>query len=289
MTVRGRSGARPEQVRFDFCQRWTNGRESYRPAGETITVREFGVDIISDADSKDFVARHHYAPNSPPQILSVGLFRRKGVQASELVGVCRFSVPMNQAAVPKHTGQDAAHGCELGRLVLLEEVAANGESYFVSRALRALSEEKPHMRAVVSYCDPVPRYRKDGSEFKRGHIGTCYQALNARHVGRAKARTLTMTNDGDVISERTLSKFRRDERGAEYAYRQLLQAGCPKRKPGEDRGEYLVRAVKEGGLRKLKHPGNLVYTWAIGSPAERRARRLMLPDAIPYPKLHCAA
>jgi hypothetical protein len=273
------------QQRFEFCQRWTKGREFYRPAGEPIRVTEFGVERISDSESKVFVADHHYAPNSPPQILSMGLFRKTGVRRSRLVGVCRFSVPMNQRAIPKHTGQAPRNGCELGRLVLLDEIAANGESFFVARALKGLAAEKPHIHAVVSYCDPMPRHRADGTAFKRGHIGTCYQALNARHVGRAKPRTLLMTRDGQVISERALSKLRNDESGSAYVYRQLLSAGCQRRKAGEATTDYLERAIKEGGLRKTRHPGNLVYSWAIGGPRNRRTRQQQLPEALPYPKL----
>ena len=277
------------QLEMRFCQRWTRGRDVYRPAGEPIRVSEFGIDGISDADSKAFVAAHHYAPNSPPQILSMGLFRKTSFSRSRLVGVCRFSVPMNQRAVPKHTGHAPGNGCELGRLVLLDEVAANGESFFVARALKALATEKPHIHAVVSYCDPVPRYRADGTEFKRGHIGTCYQALNARHVGRAKARTLLMTRDGQVLSERSLSKLRNGERGADYAYRQLLSVGCQARKAGEDIHDYIERAIKSGGLQRTRHPGNLVYSWVIGGRREKRQRQQRLPDALPYPKLKSVA
>lgn len=266
------------------CQRWRRGRELYRPAGEPINRREFGIEIIGDTDSKAFIAAHHYAPNSPPQILSVGLFRKNGFGGSRLVGVCRFSVPINQAAVPKHTGQKPGNGCEVGRLVLLDEVEANGESYFVSRAFRVLAEQKPHLKAVVSYCDPIPRFTATGVQYKRGHIGTCYQALNARHVGRAKPRTLLLGPDGRVISERTISKLRGGERGAAYAYRQLLDAGCPIKNPREDINQYLVRAIAEGGLRQIRHPGNLVYSWVLGSRTERQRRRQQLPAAVSYPK-----
>lgn len=283
-STRDRRMTGPAMQQLSFCQRWTNGRDSYRPAGEPIRASEYHTDLITDAAAKHFIAQHHYATSSPPQVLSVGLFHKRRSAHSRLVGVCRFSVPMNQFAVPKHTGHEASNGCELGRLVLLDEVAANGESFFVSRALKALAVEKPHIHAVVSYCDPLPRTRADGTLFKRGHVGTCYQALNARHVGRAKPRTLVMTRDGQVLSERTLSKLRNDERGSAYAYRQLLRAGCPTRNFGEPTTEYLKRALDEGDLQRVRHPGNLVYSWVIGCRKARRERARRLPDALPYPK-----
>lgn len=269
---------------LSLCQRWKRGREYYRPGRETIRVREYGIDIVSDRKARHFIAEHHYAPNSPPQTLSVGLFRKVGVTESRLVGIARFSVPMNQHAVPKHTGQEPGHGCELGRLVLLDEVPGNGESYFLARAMRVLRQERPNIRAVVSYCDPVARYRQDGTLFKRGHIGICYQALNARHVGRAKPRTLLMTRSGHVLSERSVSKFKHRERGEAYAYRQLLKAGCPERNLGEDREVYLERALREGGVVRQRHPGNLVYCWAVGSARDRKVARSRMPPAQIYPK-----
>jgi len=86
--------------------------------------------------------------------LSVGLF---DAQRAELVGVVVFGVPMNQRVVPARLGVPASEGVELSRLVLLDHIPGNAESWFVARAFRALREEKPEVRGVVSYCDPVPR------------------------------------------------------------------------------------------------------------------------------------
>lgn len=267
-----------------LCQRWRERRERYRPAGERIIPSRFGVDVVSDRTATAFIAAHHYATSSPPQILSVGLFEAHGVRGPRLVGVCRFSVPMSQRAIPSRTGQEAGSGCELGRLVLLDEVAGNGESFFVSRAFRLLASEKPHIRTVLSYSDPVPRYRRDGTLWKPGHIGCVYQALNARFVGRSAARTLLMTDEGTVVSERALSKIRNDERGARYAYEQLRQLGAPARGALETGREYVERVTALDLFRRLRHPGNLAYTWALGSRSTRRLVERSMPPALPYPK-----
>lgn len=266
-----------------LCQRWDDRRDRYRPAGERIQPDRYGVDVISDRVAMEYIAAHHYARTAPPQILSVGLFDAKAVGPPVLCGVARFSVPMNQAAIPARTGQPPEHGCELGRLVLHEDVPGNGESYFVARAFRLLLQEKPTVRTVISYSDPVPRYRSDSSLFKPGHIGVVYQALNACYLGRSAARTLLMANE-TVVSDRALSKLRNDERGAGYVYEQLRNLGAPPITFGESGREYVSRVAALPIFRKFRHPGNLTYAWALGSKSNRQAVRGGMPRALPYPK-----
>jgi hypothetical protein len=273
----------PQQ--FTLCQRWDRQRDRYRPAGETIRPHLYGVEVIDDRAAIEFIATHHYARTSPPQMLSVGLFESGGFERARLVGVCRFSVPMNQAAVPARTGQPPEAGCELGRLVLVDSVPGNGESFFVARAFRLLRTERPRMRTVVSYSDPVPRFRADGSMVKPGHLGCVYQALNARYLGRSSARTLLVAPDGTVVSERSLSKLRNDERGADYAYRQLRALGAPPLAPTESGRKYVARVTALPLFRRMRHPGNLTYAWGLGGRHERARVEAGMPAALPYPRL----
>ncbi len=267
-----------------LCQRWRERRDRYRPDGERIEPSRYGVDVISDKAAAAFVAEHHYAPNVPPQVLSVGLFDAHAIGAPRLAGVCVFSVSMNQRAIPARAGQPANRGCELGRLVLLDEVPSNGESWFVSRAFRLLRQEKPHLVAVVSYSDPLPRRRSDGSLFKVGHIGTVYQALGARFVGRSSPRTLLIAHNGTVVSERSLSKLRNDERGAGYAYDQLRALGAPAIETRESGAAYVARVTSLPVFRRVAHPGNFTYVWGVGTRRERQAVAAGMPPALPYPK-----
>lgn len=250
------------------CQRWHARRSSYRPAGEPIDPRRFGVDLIDEAPARAFVQAHHYSATMPAACVRVGLFRHLPHRAEELVGVAVFSVGVQPKAMLTHAG--TAAGLELGRLVLLDDVEANGESWFVSRAFRLLQSERPELRAVLSYSDPVPRTTTTGHLVMPGHVGTVYQALSARHVGHSAARWLWLAPDGRVVSERSLSKIRQEDRGAAYALAQLIGWGAPK------------RALREGPFRRVKHPGNIAYVWAVG--AERKATEAAFPAARPYPK-----
>lgn len=263
-------------------QRWRARREWRVPSGGVIDTRRYGVDIITEREAKAFVVDHHYSGSYPAARLAVGLFERRGaVRQSELVGVAVFGVPMNQRVVPRYLGVEANQGIELSRLVLLDRVPGNGESWFVARAFRLLRHEKPEVVGVVSYCDPVERRTASGQILMPGHVGIIYQALNGIYRGRGSARTLWLSAEGTVISERTVSKLRQGDQGAEYAERQLLSVGVPKRKAGENAGRWLSRIKDSGALKAMRHPGNHVYAFGL---TKGMRQNLGCSEAALYPK-----
>jgi len=262
------------------CQRWTERRARYRPAGERIQPAEYDVDVLDEGPARRFVEAHHYSGSYPAARCRVGLFRR-----AQLVGVAVFSVPAGPAVVGKwlpHVG-GALAGVELGRLVLLDDVPGNGESWFLARAFRELRRELPDVRGVVSFSDPYPRRTQAGAEVMPGHVGVVYQALNGRHIGRTNRATLYLDRAGRVVSPRALSKLRTDDQGAAYAYRALLEAGAPARRPLEGGPEYVRRALTEGPFRRVRHPGCLAYSWPVGGRDVANSHRASLP-ALPYPR-----
>lgn len=262
------------------CQRWRDGRARYRPAGEVFNTARASVQEIDEAAAKPFTVRHHYEHSYPAARFQAGLFVRNRFELERLVGVAVFSVPMSQGVIPRwFEGLAAARGALLGRLVLLDEVESNAESWFVARAFRLLKEKLGSVDGVLSYCDPVERLNAAGERVKPGHVGTVYQALNAAYLGLARARTEILSRDGRVFSQRALSKLRNEESGARYAYEQLRELGAPERKPFESGKTYAERALREGGFRKARHPGNHTYAWWLGA---RRARPAW--PSMPYPK-----
>lgn len=251
------------------CQRWSERRERYRPSGERIDPSRYTVAISEQSPARAFVETHHYSGSWVAARLSVGLYQDRGpVWSPELVGVCVFSVPMQPAALTAHL---AGPGVELGRLVLLDEVPGNGESWFVARAFRLLRSELGLCR-VLSYSDPLRRVREDGSEVCPGHIGIVYQALNATYRGRSSARWLHLDRVGRTISGRALGKIRAQDRGCVAAERDLVARGAPARVWGEEPAAWLARVLPT--FRRVYHPGNHVYTWGsahAGQPYPRRA------------------
>lgn len=255
-------------------QRWRAGRASYRPAGEPIRTRDYEVaSITTDNPAKDFVLEHHYSGSFPAARFRFGLYR-----AQRLVGVAVFSQPLGDGVVAP-LRCDPEEAAELGRFVLLNDVPANGESWFIARAFELL--RRKGMAGVVSFADPVARNDAEGRRVFPGHIGTIYQATNAVYAGRSTARTLRLLPDGTVFSARAQQKIRKLERGWKYAAEQLVVAGADE--PWLDTLAWL-REWMPRVTRTLRHPGNHRYLFGLTSAAKRR-----LPPSCPYPKVEVAA
>lgn len=249
---------------FGQCQRWRNGRDRYRPAGELFDHRHASVQRIDTATAKSFICEHHYSGSYPATRLNVGLFVKKPFEKEVLAGCAAFSVPMTQAVIPSLLdGLHPSLGVELGRFVLLDSVEANGETWTLARAFRLLREALPEIRGVVSYCDPLPRYSKTGELVKKGHVGTIYKAFNARHRGRSAPRTLLLAPDGSVANGRALSKLRNGESGAGYVERALRSMGADPRRLSETGAEYVARLIGGGFFRRVRHPGNMAFSWSF--------------------------
>jgi hypothetical protein len=260
----------------DRSQRWRDRRARYVPATSEIDPRALSVDVIDTVrDAAPFVKAHHYAGSMPVSRLSVGLFRNGRGGRADLVGVCVFAVPINNASVPKSAGLDQPRAaCDLGRLVLLDDVGGNGESFLVSRAFRLLRREKPEIISVISYADPVRRVDANGQIFLPGHVGSLYAVMGSRYVGRSSPRTDLILPDGRPISSRAISKIRNGETGQRYAIDDLIRAGARSPSIGEDRGAWLAAIEREGIVHRRRHPGNHIYLFPLTKAAKIAARRI---------------
>ena len=256
------------------CQRWRERRDSYRPAGETIDPSRYHVEpIAQDRVAKAFVQAHHYSGSYPAARFRSGLF-----EGSELVGVAVFSVPCAARVLEAAFGADAGRdSVELGRFVLLDRVPANGETFFLSRALRALKREG--VAGVLSFSDPCPRTTADGRTTFAGHLGTIYQAASAVYLGQAPKRTIRLLPDGRTFSARTISKIRAGEKGWRYGAEILEDLGAPAAPTELEARRCWLREWLPALTRTLRHPGNHRYAWKV-------ARGVELPEINPqaYPK-----
>lgn len=253
-------------------QRWRQGRASYRPSREVIRPAEFEVAPIADErEAKEFITLHHYSRSYPAARRRFGLYRR-----NQLVGCAVFSNPTNTKTLTNVFDVEPIMLVELGRLVLLDEVEANAESWFVSRCFNHLRREG--MVGVVSFSDPVPRAATSGRVVAPGHCGIVYQSLSACYLGRSSPRSLHLLPDGRVLSERAIQKIRKGERGWRYAATLLEEFGATSAPTG-DKSEWLACWLARL-TRKLPHTGNHKYAWAL----EKAARKL-LPPSLPYPKV----
>ena len=259
-----------------WCQRWRERRDLYRPKGEVIQTRSYEVaPIASDREARAFVTRHHYSGTYVAARLRCGLYHR-----SALVGVAVLSQPPSQAALEAAL-PFSAERCELGRFVLLDEVPANGESWFLARLYEQARAEG--FEAIVAHSDPEPRHAPNGAVLFGGHVGTIYQASNARYTGRSRASTWRLFADGSVFSARAWTKLRQRQRGYRSALEQLVNHGAAEPGPNALRSEEAWRAWVRGAVSAVtsayRHPGTHRYVWALDKRLQRH-----LPPARRYPK-----
>jgi hypothetical protein len=256
-------------------QGWEGGESRWRGAGEPIRTAEYEVDELhSDGVPKHFILAHHYLGSYPAARFRFGLYRRE-----QLVGVAVFSHPCNDRVLTlAFPDASATASVELGRFVLLDEVPGNGETWFLGRCFESL--RRRGLYGVVSFSDPVPRTRRDGSRVMPGHVGTIYQAHNGAYLGRGTARTLAILPDGRSFHARAASKIRATDRGWQSSATPLIEHGADP--PWEDRAAWLRHWTDpaRGIVRTLRHPGNHRYAWIL-----HRRHRGRLPASLPYPKM----
>lgn len=261
------------------CQRWNAGRHSWRHASEGGFDRSrYDVAAIpDDTTAERFVVTHHYTHSYVAALLRFGLYER-----AALVGVVVLSGGTNRLTLENPLPDLDAYreSAELGRLVLLDRVPANAESYFVARAFELAAAEG--LRGVISFSDPLPRTTLDGEIVMPGHVGIVYQALSAAYLGRGTPRSLWETPEGTVIDARSQQKVRAREAGYPEVVAELVRFGARPLEAGEDSRAWLRRAKADARIRVVRHPGNHRYGWRLGA---RRSRWTFgLPVQPQYPK-----
>lgn len=231
------------------CQRWRERTHSWRYTSEGgFDPDRYVVAAIPEASARQFVLTHHYAQTFVAARRCYGLY--DGVL---LVGAAVLSVPGGPSVLRAAFDRidHDAEGAELGRFVLLDEVPADAETWFLARAFRLA--RMTGIRAIVSFCDPMPRVASDGRVIFPGHRGAIYQAASAIYTGRTKPETVYLLPDTRLLHRRSLTKLPKVE--------QLL---------------------RRAGATPAHHPGNHRYCFALD-----RGVRLRYPS-LDYPKSEAA-
>lgn len=288
-TGAGRGGA-VSAARDMPCLRWRDRRHSWRRTSEGgFDPGRYGIDVVGQPAAKAFVERHHYAGTFVSDRLRYGLFDLE--DGGRLVGVAVLSVPGGSSKVLTSVFPRLAPGeesLELGRLVLLDEVASNGESFMVGEVLRLAA--RAGIRGVVSFSDPVARFDQDDRRVMPGHWGCTYQACNAVPVGRSWKRTHWVLPDGTFFSPVRMQKIRDQASGHEYAERLLIRWGARPMRAFEDPKAWLAEALRaacrdrDGNPRKFTHPGCIRYAWRTGETRAQRRAVHIAPEPTGYPK-----
>lgn len=264
-------------------QRWDSRTPVYRPSGEPINTRLYEVvELHSDAVCREFVEKHHYSRSYPAARRRFGLYR-----GNVLCGIAVFSVAFHHvmaasfsALLPPDVVRQRT--VELGRLVLLDEVPANGESWFVAECFARLRREG--FEGVMSMSDPCPRRNGEGIIVFPGHIGTVYQSLNAAYTGRSRQSLIRLLPDGTVLHSRTLQKILTHCQGWRYSAELLVQHGAPEVSEAWSRAELTEWAIEwvPRVTTRMMHGGNHRYVWLLH---RGRHVRKLVPMGQSYPKV----
>jgi hypothetical protein len=267
-------------------QRWRDGTDSWHPAHEGgFNPDRFDVAPIDHAAAAAFVRQHHYAATWPSVTLAYALHDHSG-DRPVLAGIIARGMPTDDRVLtnpfPSLVPNDES--LEWSRLVLVDDVPANGESRFAARAFELAAAHG--IRGIVTFADPLARSSRTPAGpalVKPGHIGIVYQALNMSYLGRATPRTLRVLPDGTVLTARAISKVRTGERGAGGVISRLVQLGAPRPDGQLDPAAWLDVAFDAIGAYRQRHPGNYRYAVRIGTRSQRTRTIIAMPAAA-YPK-----
>jgi hypothetical protein len=140
-------------------------------------------------DIRDFIETHHYSKNVNGVKVTLCL---KATYNSTIVGAMLFG-QMSTTAWKKF-GATENEVLELRRLVLLDDVERNGESFFIGWAIRYIKKNLKAVKRLVSYADPM-----------FGHTGVVYKATNFKYIGKSGTdKGYLDTETGKVYHSRAL-------------------------------------------------------------------------------------
>lgn len=166
-------------------------------------MEDYKIERINASIAKDYIRANHYSHgchNGPSPCY--GLFDN-----GNLIGVLMFATPCSENVRASVFGEEYKDWVtELHRLHILDVTPKNTESWFISRCLKLLKQDKPQIRAVISFSDST-----------EGHEGTIYKATNAYRCGHTGSTTFYVDSDGRLRHPRqngvNISKEMAEERG----------------------------------------------------------------------------
>jgi hypothetical protein len=240
------------------------------------------VDQLDEATAAAFVRHHHYSSSWPSARLRYGLHDLRS--DAQLVGVIVLGVPMSKGVLTNPL-EPYTESLELSRLVLLDEVPANAESWFCAEAFRRAAATG--VRGVVAFSDPEPRWRTTPAgreQVKPGHVGIVYQALNFAYLGRGTRRSLVLLPDATALSARAMAKVTGGEQGRDGVINRLVDLGASRPQLGEDPAAWLHAALRQIGASRIAHKGNHRYAIRVGRTRAERTRVQIGLAAAAYPK-----
>ena len=147
-----------------------------------MSFEDYEVVKIPCKQAKEYIIKNHYSHgchNAPSPCY--GLFK-----SGELIGVLMFATPCSEAVRSSIWGVNHKDSViELHRLHILDVTPKNAESWFISRCIALLKQDRPKTRGIISFSDTT-----------QGHSGTIYQATNFYFIGKTSSATFYLDDTG---------------------------------------------------------------------------------------------
>lgn len=142
----------------------------------------YTVKLIPASLAKEYIRKNHYSHgchNGPSPCY--GMFEEES-----LIGVLMFATPCSENVRSSVFGPEHKDKVtELHRLHIMDITPRNAESWFIARCLKLIKEDKPSIKAVISFSDTTV-----------GHEGTIYKATNAYRIGATGSAVFYVDADG---------------------------------------------------------------------------------------------
>jgi len=206
---------------------------------------QYKVKLIPNNRAIELIVKHHYTHKCPSIKYSFGMF-----YGHRLVGACTYGTTFKNNVKGICGDEYADNVLELTRLVLLDFVEHNAESWFISKTLTYLRQHTD-TKILISYAD---------SAF--GHNGTIYQATNWIYSGKSVHNHYRL-EDGTIVHSRSTYDHKKGETMQDF-WDKHPNAISVKSKP-KFRYVYLL-----GKNRQEKRELKSKYMWAdLPYPKER--------------------
>lgn len=148
-------------------------------------------------DEVDWMIKAHYLGRWPGVVVANHVMTVAGFPA----GACIWALP------PRETNRRYGVNCwELARLWIDDDVPRNAETWFISKCVKWIVNNRPDVHCLVSYADPSV-----------GHQGTIYKAANWQADGRTDEGRKSPRCDYVDVSGKRYSRRAHIPEGVEFS------------------------------------------------------------------------
>lgn len=193
-------------------------------------MKGFTVKSIDSYECKDWLLNKHYAKRLCSISYSFGLFNKDNI----LQGVCTFGMPPSSTLAESICGKGLSkYVLELNRLVVNNNLPNNCLSFFVSKSIKKL----PNNKIIVSFADA-----------NMNHYGYIYQATNFIYTGVSSNTSKLIDKNGNEFHFRNIGHYQKNNR---------INAKLVKRRKNEENinriiiAKYLIKNKGEWTAKKL--------------------------------------